>query len=75
MKYYQISDETGVIQFESWAEDQADAFKAFDEAVCIDPNDEGLDVVARRFHVREIDLTTLDLTQEQYESLFAEDFA
>lgn len=76
MKYYQISDrETDTLQFETWAQDAVDALKDFDEAVGIDPNDEGLDVVALRFHVREIDLATLELTDEQYSALFAEDFA
>lgn len=75
-RYYQISDrETDTLQFETWAQDAADAIKAFDEAVCIDVNEEGLAIVATRFYVRELDLATLDLTDEQLEGLFSEDLA
>ena len=62
-KYYALRDlNVGYLQWVCEAPTAEDAVRQFDDAVGIDPNDEGLDVVAARFDL-------IEVTAEQYSVL------
>ena len=61
--YYAIRDlNAGFLQWVCDAASEEEAARKFDDAVGIDPQPEGLDVVAARFEI-------IELTAEQYSAL------